>query len=72
MINHDHTKLSDPNIQNIFRQEVVNNVGRSFKPTYTELAGAATLTSLPKNKRAEPGWFRGNANKRQYFIEARN
>ena len=45
-------------------QEIMNSVGPSSEPTYTDLAGAvetATLASLPK-KRAQPGLFRANSN----------
>ena len=75
MINLDHSKLFDSNIQKSFCQEVLNNVGPSSQPTYTELAEAvekAALTSLPKRERAQPGWFQANANKLLPLIDARN
>ena len=53
----------------------MNNVGPSSQPTYTELAGAvetATLASLPKKERAQPGWFQANADKLLSLIDARN
>ena len=53
----------------------MNNVGPSSQPTYTELAEAVekvALTSLPKKERAQPGWFRANANKLLPLFDARN
>ena len=79
MTNLDYTKLANPNNRRKFCQEVVNSMGPiaspSLQPTYTELAtavGKASLSTLPKKERAQPGWFRADEKRLLSLIEARN
>ena len=75
MLHLDHSKLSNPTVRANFCQDVIKRLGNETKPTYTVLATAvqeASLTTLPKKERAQPGWFQANGTKLLSLIEARN
>ena len=75
MINLDYSKLADVNNRTAFCEEVISNLRTTSHPTYSELADAvqkASLTSLPRKERAQPGWFSTNEKKLLSLIKARN
>ena len=70
----DYSKLNDNNVSTSFCTEVVSNL-RTDNLSYSSLAAAVTkaaTTLLPKQGRANPGWFRANEQTIAPLICARN
>jgi len=73
----DYSKLDDPNFRNSFCQDVISkfNAENTDDHTYSNLSSSITSTAistLPKKRNSQPGWFELYKNKLMPLIKKRN
>ena len=71
----DYTMLSEHDGKKLFNDEVEKQMNGIENPSYSDLSQAIIKTAsvtLPKRKKAQPGWFRNDEKNLMSLIEARN